>query len=70
MAEGLAQIIPGAQTAEEKLQKEVEELTAKARQTELYHYALVCGPLALVSKAYLPTNARRWNCGSAPRSPV
>ncbi|GMA55449.1 hypothetical protein GCM10025857_68060 [Alicyclobacillus contaminans] len=41
VAEGLAQIIPGAQTAEEKLQKEVEELTAKARQTELYHYAAI-----------------------------
>ncbi|WP_067924903.1 hypothetical protein [Alicyclobacillus shizuokensis] len=41
IAEGLAEFVPGAQTVEEKLKQEVEELTAKARQTELYHVAAV-----------------------------
>uniref|UniRef100_UPI00146FB674 hypothetical protein n=1 Tax=Alicyclobacillus contaminans TaxID=392016 RepID=UPI00146FB674 len=41
VAEGLAEVIPGAQTTEERLKQQVEELTAKARQTELYHYAAI-----------------------------
>ncbi|WP_211227444.1 hypothetical protein, partial [Alicyclobacillus contaminans] len=41
VAEGLAEVIPGAQTAEERLKRQVEELTAKARQTELYQFAAV-----------------------------
>jgi hypothetical protein len=41
VAEGLAEVIPGAQTVEEQLKQQIDELTAKARQSELYHAAAV-----------------------------